>query len=82
MAAVTFTKYLENVCGSFRQRFYIGVAGSTGNTLATDLHEVVSVNYNDATAITKIVPSGTINQTLTFTSTGSYSAVLVEVIGK
>ena len=80
MAAVTVNSYHENVNGSFRERYY-NITGATGGTLLTDLHEVVAITFNDTT-ISKAAASGTVNQTITFTSTGTYTSALVTVTGK
>lgn len=77
MAAVTVNSLRENVDGSYREMLYNITIATSGDTLATPLHTVKSVGFND-TAISKAAPTG---GTIAFTTTGAVSNALVRILG-
>ena len=82
MAAVTVTSYRSNVAGSYRNPFYQINIATSGDTLAVPLRTVRAVSVND-TAVSKVaVSSAGSGSTLTFTTTGALTGVLLDVLGQ
>lgn len=77
MAAVTVNSYRSNICGSYRQAFYNLSIVTSGDTLATALHTIKSINVN-TTSISLAQPTG---GTVAFTTSGAVNNALVELIG-
>lgn len=75
MASVTVNSQRNNVDGSYREFLY-NITGTTGQTLATGLHYINSVTWNDPANVTRATVSG---GTITFT--GTMTNTLVRVLG-
>lgn len=85
MAAVTQNgTAVFNVAGSKRQQFY-NITGNNGQTLDVGMTNVLQVNTGAPSVITSwSAAKGTPNvgqSRITFTSTGAFTSVPVEVIG-
>ena len=84
MAAVTQnTTPVFNVVGKLRQQFY-NITGVSTNTLDVGMDNVLKVNTDGVVvtsyAVTQQTPQ--VGSTrITFTSTGTYTAINVEVLG-
>jgi hypothetical protein len=78
MAEVTQNSVRFNVNGNRRDQYY-NVTGASGNTLTTGLNNIFQVNVGPlATNPPTVTASGGV---VTFTSSGTFTNALVQVVG-
>lgn len=81
MAAVTINSLLHNVEGTQRQDFYT-VTGINGSTLNTGFHVVRSAGTTNPGVVTSFTIGTTIPITVTFNSTGAFTALPFTLVGR